>query len=132
MPRVIRVVVPFVAGAIAWMIAATAGNLAIRWLLPGYAEVEKSFQFSIGMLIARLVTSAMASLIAGAAYALASRRTQLSVLWFAVLLLGLFIPVHVNLWDKFPVWYHVVFLGSLAPLAVIGARWAQLRGARVV
>lgn len=39
-----------------------------------------------------------------------------------VVLLVLFIPVHVRLWDTFRAWYHAVFLLSLVPLAWIGAR----------
>ena len=39
-----------------------------------------------------------------------------------VLMLLLFIPEHVRLWDKFPVWYHLTFLGSLVPLRVAGGR----------
>ena len=38
-----------------------------------------------------------------------------------LVLLALFVPVHVQLWDRFPVWYHLTFLVSLAPLVVIGA-----------
>jgi hypothetical protein len=34
----------------------------------------------------------------------------------------LFVPVHVGLWATFPVWYHLLFLGSLVPLVLAGAR----------
>jgi len=37
-----------------------------------------------------------------------------------VLLLVAFIPQHVMLWDKFPVWYHLTFLLSLVPLTYLG------------
>jgi hypothetical protein len=32
----------------------------------------------------------------------------------------MFIPQHIMLWDKFPVWYHLTFLASLVPLTWIG------------
>jgi len=44
----------------------------------------------------------------------------------ALLLLG-FIPVHINLWDKFPVWYHLTFLASLVPLTYAGGKIAATR-----
>ena len=36
------------------------------------------------------------------------------------LLVVLFIPVHVWLWDEFPLWYHATFLVSLLPLTAAG------------
>ena len=129
MPRSIRTVLAVVVGVVVWVIVATAGNLLIRGLLAGYAEVEKAMTFSSGMLLARLVLGALASVAAGAACAAVGRSVRPSVYWFGVLLLALFVPVHVGLWEKFPIWYHVVFLGSLAPLVIVGAKWAGFRGA---
>jgi uncharacterized protein (DUF983 family) len=39
----------------------------------------------------------------------------------AIALVLLFIPVHYSLWAQFPLWYHAVFLLSLAPLVMVGA-----------
>jgi hypothetical protein len=36
----------------------------------------------------------------------------------------------VSLWDKFPIWYHIVFLGSLFPLVLLGAKLPGSRGGR--
>ena len=79
--------------------------------------------FTLGMLGARLATGALASIAAGfsAAWIAKGSRTQVNVL--AGLLLLMFIPVHYQLWDKFPVWYHVTFLASLIPLTLLGAAW---------
>jgi hypothetical protein len=116
-------------GFVVWFAVATLGNFGIRWLLPGYSEVEKAMEFSLGMLFARLVLGAAASLAAGAACTAIGRNARAANYLFALLLLALFLPVHVGLWDKFPVWYHIVFLGSLVPLVVLGARLPGLRGA---
>jgi hypothetical protein len=37
------------------------------------------------------------------------------------LLLMLFIPLHYELWGKFPTWYHLAFPGSLVPFVMLGA-----------
>ena len=31
-----------------------------------------------------------------------------------------FVPIHIHVWDKFPVWYHLFFLITLAPLVAFG------------
>jgi len=49
-----------------------------------------------------------------------------------LILLALFIPQHILLWPKFPVWYHLTFLLSLVPLTSAGgtmASRAPMRGA---
>jgi hypothetical protein len=122
MPRWLRVTLAVVAGFLVWFAVATVGNFGIRWLMPGYGEVEKAMEFSSAMLVARLVLGAAASLAAGAACFATARDKPVAVYLFAVLLLVLFVPVHIGLWPKFPVWYHILFLGSLFPLVALGAR----------
>ena len=129
MPNWLRVVLAIAAGFVVWFAVATVGNFAIRWLLPGYSEVEKAMEFSSSMLFARLLLGAIASLAAGAACIAIDRNARVAIYLFALLLLALFVPVHVGLWAKFPMWYHIVFLGSLVPLVVLGARLPGLRSA---
>ena len=107
------------AALIARFAVATVGNLTIRWLFPGYSTVEKTMVFSFGMLVARLT---------GAACVAVARNARAAAYLFAVLLLALFVPVHFNLGAKFPPWHHFVFLGSLIPLVVFGARLHASRG----
>jgi F0F1-type ATP synthase membrane subunit c/vacuolar-type H+-ATPase subunit K len=122
MPTWLRIALAIATGFIAWFAVATVGNLPIRWFLPGYAQVEKAMDFSLAMLFARLVLGAVASLAAGAACVAVARNSRLAVHVFSILLLALFIPVHVNLWARFPLWYHAIFLGSLVPLVILGAK----------
>jgi hypothetical protein len=122
MPNWLRVVLAIAAGFVVWFAVATVGNMAIRWFLPGYVEVEKAMDFSLGMLVARLLLGAVSSLASGAACVVIGPSTRVAVYLFSLLLLVLFVPVHVNLWGKFPLWYHIVFLGSLIPLVLLGAR----------
>ena len=39
-----------------------------------------------------------------------------------IILLAGFVPLHVKLWQSFPLWYHLSFLVTLVPLVVLGAR----------
>ena len=122
MPNWLRIVLAIAAGFVAWFAMATVGNLVIRWLFPGYSEVEKAMDFSLNMLFVRLVLGAAASLAAGAACIAIARSVRAAIYLFALLLLALFVPVHLDLWSKFPLWYHIVFLGSLVPFVLIGAK----------
>jgi hypothetical protein len=38
-----------------------------------------------------------------------------------------FIPEHIQLWAKFPVWYHLIFLGTLLPLVALGGALGRSR-----
>jgi hypothetical protein len=128
MPNWLRAVLAITVGFVVWFVVATVGNFAIRLLFPGYAEVEKAMNFSLAMLLVRLVLGAGASIAAGVACAAVRSSTRLPRYVFALLLFALFVPVHVSLWDKFPIWYHIIFLGSLAPLVVLGTKLPGSRG----
>ena len=111
-----------VAGGLAvWMLVATLGNLALRFLWPGYADVEKEMTFTLAMLVGRLALGALSSLCAGATVAWITKRDARVVAIFAAVLFALFVPVHYNLWGKFPLWYHIVFLASLVVMPLLGA-----------
>ena len=115
-----RVVVGVLAGLVAWFAVATLGNFVLRAALPGYAEVEKAMNFTLGMMIARLLLGALASLCAGFVVAWIARRGAPVVALVAVLL-ALFVPVHYAMWTTFPFWYHLVFLTSIVLLTWSGA-----------
>ena len=53
--------------------------------------------------------------------ALVARSTRAALVAGALLLVA-FIPQHIMLWDRFPVWYHMTFLLSLVPLTYAGGR----------
>ena len=77
MPKWLRAVLAVAAGFVVWFAVATVGNLAVRSLVPGYVEVEKAMNFSLVMLLARLVLAAGASIVAGVACAAVTPHTRL-------------------------------------------------------
>jgi xanthine/uracil permease len=121
-----------VGGLVAFTAVASLGERWLRAMWPAYAAAAPDLAYDGAMKAARLALGAGATLAAGlAASAVAGvlgRRLRASVapgvtgLWTGLALLAAFVPVHVGLWARFPVWYHLAFLGSLVPLAVIGAR----------
>jgi hypothetical protein len=132
MPRPIRIALAVLIGFVAWFVVATAANLLVRASLSGYAEAELAARFTLPMLVARLAVGAVSSVAAGLACALCARPAPAAVNVFAVALVLFFVPVHYSMWAQFPLWYHAVFLGSLAPMVLLGAWIARLfaRGVR--
>ena len=109
-----------------WFAVATLGNLLVRVLMPGYVAVETAMAFTVPMLLARLAVGALASILAGLVCAQIAGRSRKATYVLALIMLIFFLPVHYALLARFPVWYHVAFLGTLAPLVIAGG---ALRGA---
>ena len=113
-----------VAGLATWVIVASLIGRIMRASWPEYAIVEKAMTFTLAMMIARLSIGAFATVCMGAVTS-ALVPSPLARLMPGVLMLVLFIPVHVMLWENFPVWYHLFFLLSLVPLTYAGGRLTQ-------
>jgi hypothetical protein len=119
--QMIRKVAGIAAGLIVWFIVATIVNLLFRTSWPGYAEVEIAMTFTPAMMVARLLLGALSSLCAGFAVAGITKANGRAAKVLGALLTVLFIPVHYGLWDKFPLWYHLIFLASLFPFTLVGS-----------
>jgi hypothetical protein len=117
-----RPTLSFIAALLAWVVMASVLNRLLRLGMPGYAAAEPAFAFTLAMLWARLALGAVSSLTAGYAVARLAPASARLPLALGTLLLLLFIPLHYVLWEKFPIWYHLLFLGSLVPFVLLGAR----------
>ena len=111
-----------VAALVVWTIVVTVLNFGLRYGFPGYAAVEKAMTFTLDMMWARLAISFVATLSAGATTAWIARDRVVWPLITGVVLLAIFIPVHMHIWEHFPLWYHLTFLPSLPILSVLGGR----------
>lgn len=120
-----RIFLAVIGGLIAWTAIATLVNIGLRLGLPGYAAAEPALAFTLVMMIARLAMAAIASLGAGAVIRTIAPASRWAPWIMGGLTLAMFLPVHVQLWARFPVWYHLFFLGTLPLFVALGAR---LRG----
>ena len=116
-------IVGVVVGLMVWFVAAVAAGVLLRLLWPEYVAASGDMSFTLPMKLTRLSIGALTTLAAGAVTALLARSSRTAVVTGALLLV-MFIPQHISLWDKFPIWYHLTFLTSLVPLAVGGGRIA--------
>ncbi|HTE39825.1 MAG TPA: hypothetical protein VK629_03295 [Steroidobacteraceae bacterium] len=116
-----RTILGVVGGLIAWMAIGFIGGLIIRATWPEYVAVADNLDFTLSMKIVRLVLGAIATLGAGWVTVLIARSTM-AALTPGIILLVAFIPQHIMLWDKFPLWYHLTFLLTLVPLSYLGGK----------
>lgn len=122
MNRHLRTGAAVVAGLIAWPVAASVGNLALRLALDGYRDAEPAMAFSTTMLIGRLGVGLAASVASGGVAHLAAGRPGPGPWIVGLVLFAAFVPVHLTLWGRFPVAYHLFFLASLVAVPPLSAR----------
>ena len=117
-----RNILGVVAGLAVWIAIALVAGVGMRSAWPDYASVADAMAFTLPMMFARLAIGALATLGAGWVTAVIARRSMLARVTAGLLLVVVFVPQHIMLWNKFPVWYHLTFLVSLVPLAYLGGQ----------
>lgn len=115
-----RKLIAIVIGVAAWVAVASIGLRALRAAWPAYAAAEPVFHFDFDMMVARLGAAGLASVVAAALTAAIARGSRGAALAGGLVLLAAFVPLHISLWDRFPIWYHLTFLISLPTLALVG------------
>src|SRR5690606_35946579 len=98
--RMARRILGVVAGLAVWVGVATIAGLIMRAAWPAYASVAAAMSFTLPMMIARLVVGALATVAAGLTTSVVTRRSRLATLAGGMVLLLLFIPQHIALWEK--------------------------------
>jgi hypothetical protein len=123
-----RTIGSILAGLVAWVVVVTLLNFGLRAAIPGYHAAEATLQFTIAMKIGRLAEAAITSLVAGAVVGWIEPSRKWAPWAAGLIVLAMFLPIHVQLWSKFPAWYHLSFLAPLVPLVALGGM--LVRGAR--
>ncbi|HUA25066.1 MAG TPA: hypothetical protein VMA54_13160 [Steroidobacteraceae bacterium] len=116
-----RTIGAIVAGLVGWAVIVTVINWGLRLGVPGYRLAEPTLEFTLGMKIARLTMAAITSIAAGALVRAIAPQSRLAPWIVGLVILALFLPAHIQLWHRFPIWYHLSFLLPLAPLVALGA-----------
>jgi hypothetical protein len=118
----VRTISALVAGAISWEAVVALATLLGRLVWPAYAAVEEQRIFTMDMLLSRLTVGALATLAFGMVVSWVARDEMKSIrlVIFAWLLFS--VADHILVWDQFPVWYHLLYLAYIVPLALLGGR----------
>ena len=125
-----RSILGVVAGLAVWVACLFVAGLIMGATWPAYVAAADAMTFTLPMMLARLSIGAVATLAAGWVTGAIAPQSLLVRLMPGLILLVLFIPQHISLWSKFPVWYHLTFLLSLVPLTYLGG--AVQRSSRAV
>ena len=120
-----RAIGSIVAGLVAWAVVVTLLNFGLRAAIPGYHAAEATLQFTLAMKIGRLTEAALASVAAGAVVGLIAPSKKWAPWVTGLIILAMFLPEHVKIWTRFPVWYHLTFLVPLVPLVALGGFLAR-------
>ena len=122
-----RSILACLAGLLTWLVVVSLINRLLRLSLPDYHAAEHTLQFTLGMKWARLVMAIVTSLAAGAVTGWISQPSRWAPWVVGVVVLAMFLPAHIAIWSRFPVWYHLTFLLTIVPAVLIGALLASGR-----
>jgi uncharacterized membrane protein YoaK (UPF0700 family) len=110
------------AGYVLWTVLWLGYGAALRMMAILPADDTTAVDGAIPLL-AMLIGSVVASLLAGYTTATLDRTTSMvPVLVLGVLLLATGIFVEIQYWQLMPVWYHLLFLALLVPACFAGSR----------
>lgn len=119
----LRTILGVVAGVVTWVVVATVLNFGLRYGWPAYHAAEPAMAFDVPMMAARLVVSTVALVLAAFVTAQVARGAAAAPWILGLVLLAIFIPIHISIWPKFPIWYHLTFLTSLPVVSVVVGRF---------
>ena len=122
-----RSILACLSGLLTWAIVVTVINRVLRLSIPNYTAAEQTLQFTLGMMWSRLLMAVVTSVVAGAVAGWISRPSRWAPWIVGGVVLAMFVPVHIAIWSKFPVWYHLTFLLTIIPAVVVGARLSLRR-----
>jgi hypothetical protein len=125
-----RTIASIIGGLVAWAVVVTLLNFGLRAAIPDYHAAEATLRFTLAMKAGRLIEAALASIAAGMVTSWIAPASKWAPWVVGLIILAMFLPVHVRLWNQFPVWYHLAFLVPLVPLVVFGGLLARNHGER--
>lgn len=118
----VRTFLGVIGGLVAWAMIATLIDIGIRYAIPGYREAEPLLAFTLPMKIARLALSVIASIGAGFVTRWVAPASRIAPWIVGLVMLALFLPSHIQIGARLPLWYHLFFLLTLVPLVALGAQ----------
>lgn len=129
----VRIILGVIVGFIGWTILWIGTDQVLRSALPAWYGVEQfalekarfngtEFTADTTVLVFQLIRSFIVSILSGFLCAFVALENRRSTIVLGVLLLVVGLVVQLDIWKYIPIWYHVLFLGSLVPMTVIGGR----------
>ncbi len=109
-----------IGGFVLWSGLWLAGNAMIKGTRPDRYSAD-GFSQDPAVLLSALVLSVVCSMVAGVVTGRIAKDPLRSGKILGIVLLAVGVMVQVPAWQQMPVWYHVIFLALLFPVARMGA-----------
>ena len=122
-----RSILACLAGLLTWLVVVSLINRLLRLTMADYTTAEQTLQFTLAMKWARLTMAIVTSLAAGAVTGWTSLSSRWAPFIVGCAVLALFLPLHIAIWSRLPVWYHLTFLLTIIPAVLLGARLPRHR-----
>jgi hypothetical protein len=132
----LRIILGVVAGFIAWSILWLGSNQVLISFSPSWygnqqygleAAVQNQTPFNpdIAILLMDLGRAVIITIMSGFIAAVVAGENRKTPLALGVLLLIFGAVVQAFVWSYIPIWYHIIFLGMLIPLTILGGKMKQ-------
>lgn len=136
----LKIVLGVIAGFVAWSILWVGSDQVLAMASPGwYGTHQDAFQLAVvnqapftpdtTILLMHLVRAAIISVMCGFLAAFIAGENTRTPLILGALLLAFGLTVQLLVWFYLPIWYHLVFLGMLIPLTLLGGKLKQVKAA---
>jgi hypothetical protein len=116
-----RNIIAVIGGFVVWSAVWLAGNAGLKGAMPARFDID-GFTHDTLVLALAIVLSVLCSLLGGWVTGRLATRVAFAgrILGFVLLVVG--IVVQASAWSRMPLWYHLIFLALLVPMAQAGAQ----------
>ena len=119
----LRMILGIVVGFAVWFLIFAGIEPFVNAVAPNWTVQQgATYTGSVPILLAYLIRTIIASIIAGFTAALIANNKTKTPLILGIILLLIGLPIHIIGWNTLPVWYHLFWLASLVPMTVLGGK----------
>lgn len=119
----LRMILGVVIGFTVWFLIFAGIEPLVKMIAPSWTvEQGATYTGSVPILLAYLFRTIIASIVAGFTAAFIAKDNAKTPLILGIILLLIGLPIHIIGWSTLPVWYHLIWLGLLIPMTVLGGK----------
>ncbi len=123
-----KMLLGILAGLITYAIIGLLGLYLLKYCWTNYAIASIDKSYSNEMLLFRLVVALFASIAAGMCVSIISNNSRTSSWIVSIILFSIAAYTHfVNVWNDYPIWYHLVYLFTILPTLGLFADYRNRR-----
>ena len=133
----VKIVLGVIAGFVAWSILWVGSDQVLMVSAPTWYGAhlldmemaranQEPFAADTAILLFNLVRALIVTILSGFLAAFIANENRRTPLILGVLLVLVGIAFEAMYWNQIPIWYHLIFLGMLIPVTILGAKLKQV------